>query len=93
MSKNKNTVDISKDLIRKLHVRSPPFRNVFIANVVTAFILFILLVTSLLLMIIEGSTSHSKAIVDYLLSTFFFIAVVLLIVADMFSISKTRGVF
>jgi uncharacterized membrane protein len=87
------SVKSNNDLIRDLHVRNGSLRNVFIANVTTAFVLFSLLVTSLVLLISEGSASHSKAIVDLFLSIFFFIAVVLLIVSDMFGDIKTNGYF
>ena len=92
-TQKKKPIDVNKDLIRDLHVRNGPLRNVFIANVVTAFILLGLLVASLVLLITEGSTSHSKAIIDFFLSTLFFIAVVLLIVSEMFADIKTNGYF
>jgi hypothetical protein len=93
MNTQKKPTDPNNDLIRDLHVRKGPLRNVFIANIVTAFILFGLLVTSLVLFIAEGNESHSKAIIDFILETFFFIAVVLLIVGEMFADIKTNGYF
>jgi uncharacterized membrane protein YdfJ with MMPL/SSD domain len=84
---------LNKDLIRDLHVRKGSFKNIFIANIVTAFTLFGLLVASLVLLIAEGSTSSSKAIIDYFLSVFFFIAVALLLLSDMFGDIKTNSHF
>ena len=82
----------SIDIIRDLHVRAGPQRNIFIANVVTAFIIFGLIVASLVLLIAQGETD-SKTIVDLFLELFFFIAVVLLILSDMFEDVKTNGHF
>lgn len=93
MAMQKKPADINNELIRNLHIRNGSLRHVFIINIVVAVILFGLLVASLVLLIYGGITSHSKAIVDFFLSTFFFIAVVLLIVSEMFADIKTNGYF
>ena len=81
--------DIS-DTVRALHARDGPRLNVFVANVVTAFLLLGLIVASLVLLIVNGG--DAKAIVDFLTSVVFFVAVLLLIVGELYADNSTASV-
>lgn len=80
-------------LIKHLHSRSDHLKNIFIANIVVAVILFGLLVSSFIFMLSEGYESKYKAFMDYGLSVFFFIAVVLLIISEYFTDIKFKKTF